>query len=71
MVGNIVQNRTLANSMNHTVDELIALKKTVDEALEANRNLRKKIVTQKQDAVLANRISILTRWSTYRKWWNN
>ncbi len=57
--------------MNHTVDELIALKKTVDDALEANRNLRKKIVTQKQDAVLAHRIALLTRWSTYRKWWSN
>jgi hypothetical protein len=56
--------------MNHTVDDLLALKKTVDEALEANRNLRKKIVKQKSDSALHNRIVTLGRWSTYRKLWS-
>jgi hypothetical protein len=56
--------------MNHNTHDLLALKKTVDDALEANRNLRKKIVKQKMDSVLQNRIVVLSRWSTYRKLWS-
>lgn len=56
--------------MNHSVDDLLALKKDVNEALEANRNLRKKIVQQKADNVFQNRVAVLGRWSTYRKLWN-
>jgi hypothetical protein len=53
--------------MNHTTNDLLALKKNVDEALEANRNLHNKIAKQKSDSVLQNRIAVLGRWSTYRK----
>ncbi|WP_342644701.1 hypothetical protein [Mucilaginibacter sp. CSA2-8R] len=53
--------------MSYTVDDLIALKKTVDDALEANHNLSKKIVQRKTDPILQNRIARLSRWSTYRK----
>ncbi len=53
--------------MNRTVDDLLELKKTVDDALKANRNLSKKIVQQQSDSVLQNRIARLSRWSTYRK----
>jgi len=55
--------------MNNSTDDLLALKKDVNEALEANRNLRKKIVQQKTDNVFQNRVAILSRWSTYRKLW--
>lgn len=53
--------------MNRSVIDLIALKKSVNDALEANRDLRKKIVKQKADITLQNRIAVLSRWSTYRK----
>lgn len=56
--------------MNHSADDLLALKKDVNEALEANRNLRKKIVQQKADNVFQNRVTVLGRWNIYRKLWN-
>lgn len=69
-LGNFVQNLTLLYLMNHTVDDLLALKKTVDDALEANRNLSKKIVQQKTESVLHDRITVLSRWNLYRRLWS-